>query len=265
VTVPDAGSDKIRIPGAGDATVLQVQRGRLGSTIRRLRLNGREWYLKEGEGEAAGDLVAEQRRLEWLQGRLPVPEVHRLPDGDDHTVRLLLSAVPGDPSQESPESPGRVIKVLAGALRDIHALPVQDCPFRDTLRSELAEAERRVRLRKLDVDAFLASSGGLAPAKVLKWLHAKRGIIRETVFTHGDYCLPNVIVREGRLSGVIDWGIAGIADKHRDFMAVRESIEHNLGDVWVDRFFEAYGEPRPDEERVRYYTLLDRFYAHYRP
>lgn len=246
--------------------VRQVRTGRRGSTIARLRRDdGRAFYLKQGVGEASEDIEAETERLEWLRGRLPVPAARRLPLGEDGAFRVLLEAMPGRPSHYARLPESRRVDILAEALREIHGVRAAECPFRDTLRHELAEAERRLRLGKLDVPAFIAATQGVTPAQALDGLQADAGMIRETVFTHGDYCLPNVMIQQGKLSGVIDWGIAGVADPHRDFMALVESIEFNLGSSCARRFFDAYGCPEPDQDRIRYYRLLDQFFGRYKP
>lgn len=258
--------DRLQLPDVGLATVRQVRTGRLGSTIARLRLDdGRAFYLKQGVGEASEDIEAETERLEWLRGRLPVPVAHRLPLSEDGAFRVLLEAIPGRPSHYARLPESQRVDILAEALRDIHGVPVADCPFRDTLKGELAEAERRLRLGMLDVPGFIAATQGVTPAQALDRLQADASMVRETVFTHGDYCLPNVMIQRSRLSGVIDWGISGVGDPHRDFMALVESIEFNLGPSWVRRFFDAYGGPEPDQDRIRYFSLLDQFFGHYQP
>ncbi len=257
--------DTLDIPNFGRMLVRQVREGRLGSLISRVQLDdGRSFYLKQGKGEAAADLREEVQRLEWLKGRLAVPRVYRL-KADLGEVKILLESVPGRPSHHATLPKAKRLEILAQALRQIHSIPIDDCPFRDTLDHELAEAERRLRRGALNLDAFVKETAGITPSLALERLHATRGIIHESVFTHGDYCLPNVMINKGSLSGVIDWGIAGIADPHRDFMAIWDSIEFNLGKIWISRFFEAYGIVKPDQDRIRYYNLLDQFFAHHQP
>ena len=49
----------------------------------------------------------------------------------------------------------------------------------------------------------------------------------DVVFTHGDYCLPNVMILKGHLSGYIDWGYAGIGDRYLD-KAVHGGVGEDL-------------------------------------
>lgn len=237
--------------------------GRLGNSVSRYRRpNGSAFYVKVGDGDAAIDLEAENARLEWLHGKLRVPDVlfHRAQDG--RTI-LILSEVQGTPSHLV-EKRSKTVELLAEGLRHIHALPLHECPFQNVLSGELAEAERRIRAQKLRLSGFLESTSGRTPEEVLSELHATSGMLRDFAFTHGDYCMPNVILLDDDIAGFIDWGIAGVADIHRDFMAVEESITMNLGPSWVSEFYKAYGS-KPDRERIRFYTLLDAFFGNYEP
>ena len=38
----------------------------------------------------------------------------------------------------------------------------------------------------------------------------------ELALSHGDYCLPNVFFKDGKVSGFIDLGASGVADKYLD-------------------------------------------------
>ena len=78
-------------------------------------------------------------------------------------------------------------------------------------------------------------------------------------FTHGDYCLPNILIHEGRLSGIIDWGYAGIGDRYRDFVEVYYTIRRNLGTGWIPVFFEEYGLRELDWDKLRMYQKVHDF------
>ena len=45
---------------------------------------------------------------------------------------------------------------------------------------------------------------------------------------HGDFCLPNILAVDGKLSGFIDLGDSGIGDPWRDYAWCIWSLEYNL-------------------------------------
>lgn len=242
--------------------------GRLGTRLERLRLaDGCGAYLKRAPAGGLDDLDAERARLVWLHGRLPVPQVlgFEIADGEQ---RLLLSTLPGLPAHQSPRAPSEIVERLAYGLRRVHAVEVPKCPFRARLADELASARRLVKGGWVDSPAFEAAAG-LSPSALLIRLEAEasrrasedpRDSDDDACWTHGDYCLPNVML-DGERVALLDWGLAGVGDRHRDFMAAAESITYNLGPEWVPPFFALYGI-EPDPTRLELYTQVDRFFTH---
>ena len=86
----------------------------------------------------------------------------------------------------------------------------------------------------------------------------------DLVLSHGDYCLPNVFADGQELTGFIDIGLSGVADKWID-------IEKGLWSMWANTtgFFGGKQRPfdrqllfnalgmQPDEDKLRYYSLLE--------
>ncbi len=104
--------------------------GRLGNTIARIGLRGGGLAIlkRGGPGEAADDVHAEAARLGWLAGRGGAPRLvwsGRI--GSD--AASLVRALPGRPAHEMTDHPRHAITSAAVALRAVHAVPIDDCPF----------------------------------------------------------------------------------------------------------------------------------------
>ena len=77
----------------------------------------------------------------------------------------------------------------------------------------------------------------------------------ELVICHGDYCFPNMIIRDQQVVGFVDLGELGVADRWWDLAVATWSTTWNVGPAWEDAFLAAY-EIEPDHARIAYYRLL---------
>ena len=155
--------------------------------------------------------------------------------------------------------PRWVVQELARGLRWFHALPVDDCPFDARLDVRLREAKQRLDAGLVDEANFDPERQGLAAVDLYPMLLRDRPASEDLVVTHGDYCLPNVLLAGSGVVGFVDVGRAGIADRYQDLALAARSIRYNLGEALVPLFFKAYGVPQ-DAARVAYYQLLDEFF-----
>ncbi len=75
-------------------------------------------------------------------------------------------------------------------------------------------------------------------------------------FIHGDFCLPNILAKEGKISGFIDTEAAGIGDPWMDYAWCIWSLEHNLGtDQYTSLLLDALGIAF-DREKFERYTRI---------
>ena len=234
-------------------------------------------YLKIAPHAAASlrladELRAEEQRLRWLAGRLPVPRVLAYAEDAD-AAYLLLAGIPGVMSCDTvfASDGAGLARLLAEGLRLIHTTPITDCPFDARLDTKIAEAERRVRAGVVDADDFDADFLGRTPTDLFAELLAKRPDDEDLVFTHGDYCLPNVLIdrieqvapahpAQRRVSGFIDWGRAGVADRYQDIALATRSLTYNFGPGLEPLLWQAYGLETPDNAKIAFYRLLDEFF-----
>ena len=208
--------------------------------------------------------------LRWLEGRLPVPKViySEVHGGESF---LLMSRIKGRMACDEyyMERPQLLIPLLAKALKMLWAVDITDCPRMRSLDDELKDAERNVVNGEVDIDMCepetFGDGGFKDPHELLEWLKDNRPE-SENVFSHGDMCLPNIMIDNGDISGFIDLGDAGIADKWRDIALCRRSLKHNSDgtygmktDLDPDLLFAELGIEK-NEEKLRYYILLDELF-----
>lgn len=239
--------------------------GRSGATV----LDYGDRFLKVQE--ECNVSANEYFMLRWMQGRIPVPRILAAAQADSRRW-LVTSRMPGQYlcTEALLDDQHRLAEICAQALRTLWSVDISTCPTRRTLDDKLCEIEAGLRGGWItreqagDPTIYDVSAGGFAsPAALFDWL-LKHRPEEELALSHGDLCLPNIFADGQGLTGFIDVGLAGVADKWVD-------IEKCLWSMWANTtgFFGGRARPfdrqllfdsldmQPDEEKLRYYGLLD--------
>lgn len=217
----------------------------------------------------------EYRMMRYLHGKLPVPDIyaHEVSDGKSY---LLMSRCAGrmacDPKYM--ENPTVLCRLLADGLKRLWSIDISDCPSNQRLTHKLARAKYNIEnglvdLENVEPDTF-GENGFQSPAELLQWLYDHMPK-EEPVFSHGDYCLPNLFGAQDKAVGYIDLGRSGIADKWCDIALCYRSLLHNYSGKY--QYLGGQDTPdydemllfselgiEPDMEKIRYYILLDELF-----
>lgn len=212
-------------------------------------------YLKTSTG---GSLKKEAMMDDyfWRRG-LGAPEVVKYIEGERDW--LLTSRVSGEDCTHADylADPKRLCDLLATKLRELHETDFSDCPIKNHTANYLATAEKNYRNGQFDISYFDENS---THEEAWRTLEEGRHLLKADSLLHGDYCLPNVMLDNWAFSGFIDLGNGGVGDRHVDLFWGAWTLKYNLGtDEYRQRFFDAYGRERVNEDVIRVVSAAEVF------
>lgn len=221
---------------------------------------------------AAANTQTAIETMRWLESRIPSPKMiyHEISSGKSW---LLMSRAPGIMSCDESylEQPEVLVTALAEGMKLLWNTDTTGCPRLRTLDKLLEEAACRVAHGMVDLDNVepetFGKDGFRNPAHLLQWLLENKPQ-SVPALAHGDYCLPNVFLKDGKLSGFIDVGDTGIGEKWRDIALCYRSLRHNFDGSYGGKIYKDFDpdslfqklEIQPDWEQIRYHLLLDELF-----
>ncbi|WP_344880515.1 aminoglycoside phosphotransferase family protein [Allokutzneria multivorans] len=187
---------------------------------------GPEFAVRLPRTERAPELLrTEQKWLPVLAERLPLPTPVPVRVGEpselfEHTW-TITRWVDGEPADREPITREDDAETLAGFLKALHQKAPVDAPFNPTRSAPFAAPP---------------TSLGNAAQRVLDEAVAAPAWHGPPTWLHGDLHPANVIVRDGALAGVIDFGEMCAGDPATDLSAAWILLPEGS----VRRFFDAY-------------------------
>ena len=230
------------------------------------RLHGKpgmpDLFLKHGHGSVAGDVTDEMTRLLWLSDHVPVPRVmHFVRSADE--AWLLMTALPGLTAWQllaaNDDRQGEIVDALADFLRRLHAIPADSCPFNSDHARRLHHARARIDAGQIDTEDFDEERQGWTAEQLWREMTALLPLSPDPVATHGDFSLDNLLITDGKVTGCIDVGRAGIADRYQD-LAILWNCLGEFDAALQRRLFERYGLAAPDDAKLRFHLMLDELF-----
>ena len=173
---------------------------------------------------------------------------------------LLTRRVVGEDCTHLLHDPKRLADTIGAELRRLHETDFSACPIKDRTSRYLALAEGNYLTGNYDKSNFPDSFGYRSADEAYAVLREGCGELRSDVLIHGDYCLPNVMFNGWEFSSFIDVGNGGVGDRHVDLFWGAWTLAFNLHtDAYRDRFLDAYGRDRVDEEKLRLIAAAEVF------
>jgi len=187
-------------------------------------------------GWAVDQAGSDARWLPWLAQQLPValpaPLAVGRPGAGYPYPWAVVPWLPGANPDGVNADPTALARDLAGFVRALHAVDATDGPPR-------TGTQRGTPLAGLDdgVRSTLAASTGLrdvADGALAVWEDAMDAAAYDgrPVWIHGDLMAGNLLVRDGRLSAVIDWGGLGTGDPAPDLCPAFWLFSGRSREVW---------------------------------
>lgn len=208
----------------------------------------------------------------WLKDKLPVPDVlcHEIYKGRSY---LLMSKLPGVMACDESylTRPQVLTEILATGLKMLWETDISKCSYDFSLDKKLEMARYNIEHGLVDIDNVepetFGENGFQSPEHLLDWL-IKNKPEEEIVFSHGDFCLPNIFIDDGKISGFLDLGKTGCADRYQDIALCYRSLKHNYEGKFGGETYEGFDPDslfiqlgiEPDWDKINYYILMDELF-----
>lgn len=175
---------------------------------------------------------------------------------------LLTRQVPGEDCTHSMylSDPKRLCDTTATLLRQLHETDFTGCPIMDRNETYLRTAAQGMLKGSYEEDLFPGHWGFSGPQEAWETIEACKHLLKPNALLHGDYCLPNTLLDNWRLSGFIDLGNGGVGDRHIDVFWGSWTLFFNLKtEDYCERFLDVYGRDCIEPELLRAVAAMEIF------
>jgi aminoglycoside phosphotransferase (APT) family kinase protein len=190
---------------------------------------------------------------------LPIPRVHLyLEQETRNQCWAVMDYLEGEPlrqvlfREQNPDKRHEIIFNFGRILSEIHAV---QCP--SEIRGEVPWLDNMLRQAKFNLDNYRVDGN---EELLNRLMTHKPNPIAQTLI-HGDFTIDNVLVHDGRITGVIDWSGGAFGDPRYDLsLAIRPKPNAFQNRCDIDSFFAGYGKRPITDQDFAYFVGLYEFF-----
>ncbi|WP_422657524.1 phosphotransferase [Paenibacillus sp. EC2-1] len=241
--------------------ITPINEGRHYQTVHKLETHSGKYIIKIKSREYPGSLFDEVERLKWMQGKLPVPKVisYEEEEGKEY---LLMTYIDGCVASKYQPKDGEKSMgfILGEALRKLHDVKIDGCPFKQFSPDNLTAMVRKNILEHMDEvnEVVRTSFPDHTLEQLMDFLKSNKATNDQLTFTHGDYGSGNVMIHNGDLNAFLDVGEAGISDPYLDIYYMIKSLTvYSARQEEVSEFMNGYGIDVLDNYKMKFHQIMD--------
>ena len=173
---------------------------------------------------------------------------------------LCSRAAEGNDLTGDLNDPETLCRILADALKRVHALPPGDAPVSSRFQRSMDSKNGPEDGGCYDPSVLMDRYAVRSRTEAWKIMQESGHQLKCDTLIHGDACLPNILQKDGRFTCLIDPAMAGIGDRHIDLYWALWSLQYNLKtDAYAGLFLDLYGREKFREEMLKVIAAFELF------
>ncbi|MNI19019.1 Aminoglycoside 3'-phosphotransferase [compost metagenome] len=184
--------------------------------------------------------------------KLPVPTVYQVVEhNNENESWALLQYFEGETlrqalfNEKNTDKKHEMIFNFGVKLSNIHSTPCPNELMGDSVWLDEMLRRAQFNLKRYSVDGT---------PDLLEFLEHNKPLPIENKLIHGDFTIDNVLVRDGKITSIIDWSGGGFGDPRYDIsLAIRPKPNAFEIESEIDTFFEGYGKKILSEQEYKYF------------
>ena len=237
--------------------------GQSPSDVYSFTKNNELFYLKSSEpvfADTTYSVLREAKVLEWVNPKINVPELV-LMEENQQSQYMITKAISARPIVDLDISAETVISIYTEALKQLQAIPIQNCPFISNLDYRLKEAKYLLDHHLIeevdwdDVDMNVWGNYKTHAELYNDLIENKQKIIEDLIFSHGDITDTNIFLDNKDEIIFLDVGRAGIADRFVDITFIERCLREDCSPQDAQTFLKHLPQDNPFKRD--YFLKLD--------
>ncbi len=232
--------------------------GRSDASVYILIFEKRKYVLKAQQVKEQKSLHKLKNILLKLQTKLPVNKVIKYVQTQNQEF-LLTDYIEGEPIfLYGEKKDGKNVGIILGkTLKMIHNTDFSDFEVNNEFENRIAKVKKLILENEFRPAIIKETFGDKSTLEIIDYINSLIPQKWDLVLTHGDFCLPNILIKNNKLSGIIDLIDCRICDRAYDIYYALWSLNYNKMNRFKEDFLVSYSIDKIPSKTIKLIGIID--------